>query len=180
MRLCAGRILLSCIVCFTIVSQLALRTHAWEADVHYGLTRWLALKAGFAPEYADAIAYYAQQPDEEAYSEAVGVSFWYVIIQRNQSASENIGKLHFPNPRHVRPPSSPASVRSIPVGKLRVMSWSGFLKVARQRTIEFVSHLITNLFVSERRFILIRIRGLTKGLPIHRSGRTQATVGDTP
>jgi hypothetical protein len=30
--------------------------YAWEADVHYGLTKWLALKAGFSPSQAEDIA----------------------------------------------------------------------------------------------------------------------------
>ena len=29
---------------------------AWESDVHYGLTRWLAIQAGFSPEQAKWIA----------------------------------------------------------------------------------------------------------------------------
>ena len=30
--------------------------HAYESDVHYGLTRWLALRAGYSESQADAIA----------------------------------------------------------------------------------------------------------------------------
>ena len=115
MRLNAARILLACILCLTMASQIALPTYAWEADVHYGLTRWLAIKAGFPQEYAKSIAYYTEQPDEDKYTEAVGVSFRYLVFQRSDEASRIIGKLHFPNP-NVTPPSDPLrSAKSRPV-----------------------------------------------------------------
>jgi hypothetical protein len=36
---------------------------AWESDVHYGLTRWLALRAGFDAAQAQAIALGDQRQD---------------------------------------------------------------------------------------------------------------------
>ena len=37
--------------------------HAYEADVHFGLTRWLALRAGYTESQADAIAAGDQRVD---------------------------------------------------------------------------------------------------------------------
>jgi hypothetical protein len=43
---------------FAAAAILACAAHAqaYESDVHYGLTRWLALRAGYTPSQADAIA----------------------------------------------------------------------------------------------------------------------------
>jgi hypothetical protein len=37
--------------------------HAWESDVHFGLTKWLALQAGFTEQQADTIALGNQRSD---------------------------------------------------------------------------------------------------------------------
>jgi len=41
----------------------AAHAHAFESDVHYGLTQWLAMQAGFAPEAAQIIATGDQRVD---------------------------------------------------------------------------------------------------------------------
>jgi len=46
-----------------LASGLPLTAAAWEADVHFGLTRWLAVQAGFSAPQADAIATGNQRVD---------------------------------------------------------------------------------------------------------------------
>jgi hypothetical protein len=45
-----------------LLSQSSLAS-AWEADVHFGLTKWLAIQAGFDRSEAETIAYGNQQVD---------------------------------------------------------------------------------------------------------------------
>ncbi len=46
-----------------LASVLPFNAEAWEADVHFGLTRWLAVQAGFSAPQADAIATGNQRVD---------------------------------------------------------------------------------------------------------------------
>jgi hypothetical protein len=46
-----------------LASALPFNAAAWEADVHFGLTRWLAVQAGFSAPQADAIATGNQRVD---------------------------------------------------------------------------------------------------------------------
>jgi hypothetical protein len=48
-------------IIFTLV---AIRAAAWEKDLHYGLTKWLAYQAGFSLDDAETIAKGAEAPDE--------------------------------------------------------------------------------------------------------------------
>lgn len=56
-----------------VVICIALRSSAWEKDLHYGLTKWLAFKAGFSLENAEIIALRTEAPDEGKLYPAVGV-----------------------------------------------------------------------------------------------------------
>src|ERR1700712_857644 len=50
-------------VALGIAMLLPVPSFGFEADVHFGLTRWLALRAGFTPSQADAIATGDQRVD---------------------------------------------------------------------------------------------------------------------
>src|SRR5271156_5474506 len=47
-----------------LLSLLSTSLLAWEMDVHYGLTKWLAFQAGFSLADAEVIARGAEAPDE--------------------------------------------------------------------------------------------------------------------
>ena len=77
----------------------------YEADVHFGLTRWLALRAGFDPAQADAIANGDQRIDGEALetltlSLEFGCTVKFVDVARQAQAA------HFPSARAVPAPPS--------------------------------------------------------------------------
>jgi hypothetical protein len=48
----------------SLLSLLSTSLLAWEMDVHYGLTKWLAFQAGFSLVDAEVIARGAEAPDE--------------------------------------------------------------------------------------------------------------------
>lgn len=47
---------------------------AWEADVHFGLTKWLALKVGFPEPVASLIAEGDQSIDDSTFTDPVYVT----------------------------------------------------------------------------------------------------------
>jgi hypothetical protein len=70
---------------------------AWEADVHYGLTYWLARKAGFSPEQAQLIAQGDLAADQGNYHPAPWAVALHVILGGDPAASEAVRDLHFPS-----------------------------------------------------------------------------------
>lgn len=69
---------------------------AWEHDVHYVLTFWLAWQAGFSREDAFAIAAADQDVDDGEFSSAIGGMIW-TLLRGDRSAAENVRRLHFPS-----------------------------------------------------------------------------------
>src|SRR6266852_5471241 len=41
------------------------RVNAWEDDIHYGLTKWLAFRAGFCGSVAEQLGFLAVAPDDD-------------------------------------------------------------------------------------------------------------------
>lgn len=70
-------------------------THGWEADVHKGLTQWLALQVGFCPEDAKIIAQGNQEVDDNPETRPVllGVK---AILFNDIDASKTLRRYHFP------------------------------------------------------------------------------------
>jgi hypothetical protein len=71
---------------------------AWETDVHLGLTRWLAQKAGFTPREAIWIAEGDQSVDDEWETMPVylGIRIFFLPQEWSQSSSSRLGHSHFP------------------------------------------------------------------------------------
>ena len=69
---------------------------AWEQDVHYVLTFWLAEQAGFSREDAFAIAQADQEVDDSEYTSAVGSMIW-ILTRGDKGAAESVKRLHFPS-----------------------------------------------------------------------------------
>jgi hypothetical protein len=78
--------------------------HAYEADVHYGLTRWLALKAGFDEPQADAIAVGNQRADS-GLMDTLEVILEYACVGRFEEAARDVQRRHYPSDRAV--PAAP-------------------------------------------------------------------------
>jgi hypothetical protein len=72
---------------------------AWESDMHYGLTKWLALQAGYHEAAAETIADRAESIDGHIV-DAVHLMVWYACLESNKTtakqASEMIRDHHFP------------------------------------------------------------------------------------
>jgi hypothetical protein len=94
-----------------ILGLLSTPLYAWEADLHYGLTLWLAAKAGFAISDARKIAEGDQELDDSNYLNAIGASF-HIIALNDLGAAEAVGNNHFPNPAGV--PNAPDKRRVVP------------------------------------------------------------------
>ena len=80
---------------------------AWEDDLHFGLTRWLALQAGYPEKFAQLLAVRDVGADEGMLDARVLV-FWYACLSRDPGASEIVRTVHFPSDADVGPPRTRA------------------------------------------------------------------------
>jgi hypothetical protein len=69
---------------------------AYESDVHYGLTRWLALKAGFQGPEANAIGLGNQRVDA-GLMDTLALSLEYACAGKFDDAGARVQALHFPS-----------------------------------------------------------------------------------
>jgi uncharacterized protein DUF6765 len=69
---------------------------AFEADVHYGLTNWLALQAGFEPEQAQIIATFDQRVDsgDMPFMDVVAI---YACLGKDEISARRAGEHHYPS-----------------------------------------------------------------------------------
>ena len=93
---------------------------AWEADVHYGLTRWLAIQAGFTPVSAERIAAGDLSADQGSYQPATWAVGFHVLLLGDRSASRSVQKLHFPSYGAV---PGPPSQRAVDQKSGRALDW---------------------------------------------------------
>ncbi|MGH7837792.1 MAG: DUF6765 family protein, partial [Candidatus Binataceae bacterium] len=70
---------------------------AWEADVHEGLTKWLALKSGFSQAEADQVAQGDGGMDESSLTSAPSASLLHIILLGDVNAAEAMQAWHFPS-----------------------------------------------------------------------------------
>jgi Family of unknown function (DUF6765) len=96
-------VLFASFILFVLGSQSAL---GYEDDVHYGLTKWLALKAGFPSKDAETIAYGDKYVDGGAL-DAVRLVFFSACIREDAAGSDTVLKHHFPSGATV--PSPPVA-----------------------------------------------------------------------
>lgn len=93
------------IICAVVVSVLwSGNALAWESDVHYGLTKWLALQMGFRPEYAESVATANEKLDRSGLS-AIHLVLFYACLSRDERMSLEVRNRHFPSFGYV--PSEP-------------------------------------------------------------------------
>ena len=70
--------------------------HAWERDVHYGLTRWLAVQAGFDASQAEAIAVGDDRVDG-GLLDSQAFSFEYACLSRDAQVAREVQQRHYPS-----------------------------------------------------------------------------------
>ena len=96
-----------------LVTLLVVPGQAWETDLHYGLTKWLAVKAGFSLEEAEIIASGAQDADEGSVLPAPGLVFHHMCLWHHEAeASRLVQHNHFPSYAPV--PDTPVARRVTP------------------------------------------------------------------
>lgn len=82
---------------------------AYEADVHFGLTKWLAQKAGFESIEAELIALGNQRVDSGA-MESVSLGLDYACGRKDPGAALEFARLHFPSDASVFAPARDRTV----------------------------------------------------------------------
>ncbi len=82
------------------------RLSAFESDVHFGLTQWLALQAGYAPADAAAIATGDRRVDSGD-THFIELAFDYACANADSADSVSVQAHHFPS--DARLPAAPAA-----------------------------------------------------------------------
>jgi hypothetical protein len=80
---------------------------AWEDDVHFGLTKWLARQAGYDEKLAQLLGERDVGVDEGVL-DATTLVFWYACVSRDVTASELVRDNHFPSGAGPGPPKARA------------------------------------------------------------------------
>ena len=93
--------------------------YCWEPDMHYGLVKWLAVKAGFSLDDAEIIAAGSESADESCVLSATAVVSAFVCIGRSSEASRHVQQHHFPSDGFV---PSPRENREVRPGDLNTMN----------------------------------------------------------
>lgn len=94
--------ILATVLCFPLSFA-----QAWEADVHYGLTLWLAKQAGFPDEQAKWIADGNQGVDNSSVTDPVHSTIASACTARDVTGSSEVHDHHFPSKNGV--PDAPVS-----------------------------------------------------------------------
>jgi hypothetical protein len=87
------RTLLCAALCVVLI---AAPVSAWEADVHYGLTKWLAYEAGFSLADAEKIAQGTEDPDE-GFVKPAPIAVAIACITRDYAGAQFVKEFHFPS-----------------------------------------------------------------------------------
>src|SRR5262245_46763537 len=90
----------------------AANCRAFEGDVHYGMTLWLALKAGFNEREAATIATGSQRVDAGD-MQYVDVGLMYACLGKDDAGAKRAGADHYPT---AAPVPGPADARAVVAG----------------------------------------------------------------
>ena len=88
---------------FTSLVITKLPASAWESDVHYILTFWLATQTGFARSDADDIAKGNQSFDDSIHHAAIS-TMCYIAATGDQGAARDLQLKHFPSDAQIPSP----------------------------------------------------------------------------
>jgi hypothetical protein len=114
----------------------ALPAAAFESDVHFGLTRWLAVQAGFTPAQAEAIAVGNRRLDSGT-MDALEVSFQYACLGKDDHGARVTQDLHFPS---AVPVPAPPAQRTVNAGSEAARKASAEMAKARPDQAGFLLH----------------------------------------
>ncbi len=78
-----------------LISLVSWPAFGWEVDLHYGLSKWLAYKAGFSLNDAETIAIGVQSRDDGSLYPAPGTVFFRTCLQRDVDYSRLVQTYHF-------------------------------------------------------------------------------------
>jgi len=100
------------IVAFLFVAACAMSPQvvAWEVDVHYVLTCWLAERAGYSRADAQEIAQADQGMDESEHHAAIPTMVW-IILRGDLGAAQDLQDHHFPSGARLPAPPQSRVVR---------------------------------------------------------------------
>src|SRR5262249_35237950 len=80
---------------FTLLLGFAGEANGWNSDLHFSLTKWLAVQAGFSKENATLIAQGANSYDTSKYTDAIG-NVVYVCLSGSVADARELQRRHFP------------------------------------------------------------------------------------
>jgi hypothetical protein len=109
---------------------------AFESDVHFGLTRWLAIQAGFTPAQADAIAVGDRRLDSGT-MDALELAFQYACLGKDDHGARVTQDLHFPS---AVPVPAPAEKRVVSPGSEAARKAAAEMAKARPDQAGFLLH----------------------------------------
>jgi hypothetical protein len=90
---------------------LAGEAHAFESDVRFGLTRWLAVQAGFTPAQADIVAT-GNRRNDSGMMDTLEFALQYACLGEDDPAASLAQDLHYASERKVpAPPAERAVVK---------------------------------------------------------------------
>ena len=99
---------------FICLATASTSARAWENDVHYGLTQWLARMVGFSEEQATWIAFGNQGVDDSTVTGPVISTTLSSCVKTDAAGAATVAKNHFPS--RVLPPSD-AGLRLVAKGE---------------------------------------------------------------
>lgn len=105
---------------FALAAWSTASLRAWEEDLHYVLTFWLATQAGFSREDADQIAKGDQSYDDSEHTSAIPTVLW-IVLTNDTGAARELQLKHFPSDallpsppaRRVVAPNSPTARKAV-------------------------------------------------------------------
>ena len=121
-------------VCFfSLPTLLAVAVHCWgsESDVHYGMTMWLALKAGFNEREAATIATGDQRVDSGD-MQYTDVGLMYACLGKDDVGARRAGAHHFPSAGVV--PGAPETRVVTPGSDVALKPAAAMLKVEPEKS----------------------------------------------
>lgn len=118
------------ILVFTMALAMSVDASAFESDVHFGLTKWLALQAGFSPQQAEFIATGNQRADSGLIS-SLEVVFEYACFTEDVRAANVVQQLHYPGSGPV--PAEPSAREVVPGGEAARKTVSELISMAKDK-----------------------------------------------
>src|SRR6267143_5640684 len=80
-----------------LISLVPWPAFGWQEDLHYGLSKWLAYKAGFSLNDAETIAIGVQSRDDGPLYPAVSTVIFRTCVRRDVDYSRLVQTFHFPS-----------------------------------------------------------------------------------